>query len=743
MSRPVPLGRRVVASRHGGKAAGLARLARLGHPVPPGWVVPADMPLEVAGRALADHVAEGRWAVRSSASVEDGRHHSYAGQFATVLDVVGPDAVVEAIAHVRASRAEAYGDSAPPTIHTVVQRQVEARVAGVAFSRNPLTGLAETVVEAVEGSAADLVAGRVDPERWTSRWGRLTPGSDGPRIDEAVIAEVVRVTEALGRDEGPVDLEWAWDGTTMWWLQMRPITTVDVPLYSNRISREVLPGLITPLVWSVNIPVVNGAWLDLFTGLIGRNDLTPESLARRFGCRAYFDMRAVGDVFEALGMQRDLLEVLMGLPGGSDRPAFRPGLGVVRHLGRIAAMGVRVARYRRELDRVLPRLRADLSTLDRDEDALVALDDVALAGAIDRLTVLAREAAFTNIVAPLLMNAHGGRYRRMLEAAGIDPLAVDPAAGDPALAPLDPGPALDRLAVSLAALDAHARARLDAGDLTALPGLVELVRYHGHVSESGNDFAVPRWRDDPGIVLEALSHRTDASGARAVAMDHADRALARAARRAARWRIAREQVSDTYTYGYGLFRPHFLEVGRRLAGRGVLGHADDVFLLTRDEAIALLAGDPDAPLARSEVAAVVAERRQELVDAEDLVMPETIFGDTFVPGRADAAGSTLTGLATSRGVHRGPARVKRRLDEGGSVEPGDVLIVPFSDVAWTAVMRGASAVVAEAGGMLSHSSIIARELGIPCVVSVDGATRIASGATVTVDGYRGVVTIDP
>lgn len=744
MSGLVTLGRRVAPARIGGKGAGLTRLIALGQRVPPGVVVPADLALDEARRLLAPLVAEGAWAVRSSAVVEDGAHRSYAGQFLTELDVVGLEDVLAAVERVRASRPAAYDDvpdaAGEPIVHVVVQRQVEAVVAGVAFSRNPLTGLAETIVEAVEGSAAALVSGLVTPERWTSRWGEFSTRPTEARVPETVISDVVATTEAIARREGAVDLEWAWDGTTLWWLQLRPITTIDVPVYSNRISREVLPGLITPLVWSVNIPVVNGAWLDLFTRVIGSNDLTPDRLARRIGCRAYFDMRAVGDVFEALGMPRDLLEVLMGLPGGPDRPSFRPGPGVVRHLPRLLGMALRVARYRRELDRTLPRLRAAFEALAMPPARLAELDDAVLVAGIDRLTVLAREAAFTNILAPLLMNAFGGRYRRALAAAGIDPLTVDPAAGDPTLEALDPGPHLDRLAETYAGLDAATRARVEAGEHDLLPGLDALLERFGHVSESGNDFAVPRWRDRPGSIVASLSERVRAGGAAATRLEHrGDRALARAAARAATWRVARERVSDTYTYGYGLFRPRFLEVGRRLVERGALAAADDVFLLSRDEAIALLVGTDAAP---ADPATLVAVRRQELEDAAGLELPETVFGDDVVAVRRDRPGGTLQGLATSRGVHRGPARVKRRLDDGGTVRPGEVLVIPYSDVAWTAVLRGASAVVAEAGGMLSHSSIIARELGIPCVVSVDGATRIPAGTTITVDGYGGTVTVE-
>lgn len=81
----------------------------------------------------------------------------------------------------------------------------------------------------------------------------------------------------------------------------------------------------------------------------------------------------------------------------------------------------------------------------------------------------------------------------------------------------------------------------------------------------------------------------------------------------------------------------------------------------------------------------------------------------------------------------------RSVGEAGRVEPGDVLVIPYSDVGWTPMLARAGSIVAESGGLLSHSSIVAREFGIPCVVSVAGATRIPDGVVVRVDGFTGEI----
>jgi pyruvate,water dikinase len=76
------------------------------------------------------------------------------------------------------------------------------------------------------------------------------------------------------------------------------------------------------------------------------------------------------------------------------------------------------------------------------------------------------------------------------------------------------------------------------------------------------------------------------------------------------------------------------------------------------------------------------------------------------------------------------------------LESGDVLVIPYSDVSWTPLFSKAGAVVAESGGILSHSSIIAREYGLPAIVSVNNATRqLQDDMIVTVDGYHGTITL--
>jgi pyruvate,water dikinase len=208
----------------GGKAEGLARLQELGLPVPRYVTIPVGGEIDEAAVAeLGEPLA-----VRSSALGEDAPDRSAAGQYETVLDV-SRDGLRDAIARVRSSteRARAYGGSADVAV--IVQRQVQATRAGVAFSRDPVTGADAVVIECALGGGEAVVSGSVTPDRYRVRDGIVHARAAGAvrtlRDDEAEqLAAVVRRAEA-GYGTA-VDVEFCFDERELWLVQCRPITTL-------------------------------------------------------------------------------------------------------------------------------------------------------------------------------------------------------------------------------------------------------------------------------------------------------------------------------------------------------------------------------------------------------------------------------------------------------------------------------------------------------------------------------------
>jgi pyruvate,water dikinase len=110
---------------------------------------------------------------------------------------------------------------------------------------------------------------------------------------------------------------------------------------------------------------------------------------------------------------------------------------------------------------------------------------------------------------------------------------------------------------------------------------------------------------------------------------------------------------------------------------------------------------------------------------------------------ANVVGQVLTGIAGCPGTATGPGPGHPRPVGPRRARAGDILVAPVTDPSWTPLFVPAAAVVVDVGAQITHAVIVSRELGIPCVVSVTGATRsIPDGATITVDGTNGTVTVD-
>jgi len=188
------------------------------------------------------------------------------------------------------------------------------------------------------------------------------------------------------------------------------------------------------------------------------------------------------------------------------------------------------------------------------------------------------------------------------------------------------------------------------------------------------------------------------------------------------------------------------ELGRRLAERAGSDRPDDIWFVYWHE-FDDYRSDPASFADRIEQRRAT---RRALMDLE----PPFLF-DGELPSldswrRRDAAaqtapsatGTVLAGTSGCAGTATGVARVVRDAADDVDLGPGTILVAPLTDPSWTPLFMGVDAVVVNVGGQMSHAVIVARELGIPCVVSVEDATDvIPDGATITVDGAAGTVTI--
>ena len=207
----------------------------------------------------------------------------------------------------------------------------------------------------------------------------------------------------------------------------------------------------------------------------------------------------------------------------------------------------------------------------------------------------------------------------------------------------------------------------------------------------------------------------------------------------------RERAKTNVVIVINEMRVALREYGRRLVERGVIDEVEQVFMVTDRELDQLRfeeASFSETIRDRWARSRVLFERRPGFIVNGRVPSLDEMTLRADEDADQVGSGTVLSGAAGSGGSATGRARVVLDAADPTALEPGDVLVAPQTDPSWVPLFVAASAVVVDVGALGSHAMIVSRELGIPCVASVEDATkRIPDGATVTVDGNTGTVTV--
>ena len=787
----------------GGKGANLGELVRAGLQVPAGFVVTTDayarlvnlldlkitdrvaggegaairasveaaaMPADIQA-AIADAytaLGAGSVAVRSSATAEDLPGAAFAGQQDTYLNIIGEAAVLDAVRRCWGSlwtdRAIAYRDrigieQADVKIAVVIQRMINAEVAGVMFTADPVSGDRKTIlVDASSGLGEAVVSGLVTPDHYVLddagnvrnfQQGRRevvirsaaaggvvreAGGTDDTqRLPDSVLAELAQLGTIGARHFGrPQDIEWAYADGQVWLLQARPMTALPPPPIKLNARQRMLGSVLLEYVPVRPYPIDMSTWVPYGpAGLMAK-------VVGTFGLRDAFegflpeDEYGVVDRFVPVA-PRPTPRVLLAPwriatlahrydpARWTDDPRFAAFLNHVRSL---AAQDPKIMPWpwlktvpRQALDLIKPIGDLRIDYLPGTMLSLLSLFIV--------LRLLGRSALLADLLVTRTRTSDANHALEALAARVRD---------DPDLY--------------------EAVSTLDPRQLAAFPTFE--ADFSAYLAEYGHRETVtpvlvtpPTQRDAPDTVL-ALIKVLAAEPPRPP--EDQDRVLhkllqhpllrgGRQRARVTRWVEAaragmafREDSHFYFLMPLPILRRSLLEMGRRLRDVELLEEPEQVFHLRLEELEAINDPTPlkDAERLRSAVRTRSA-RREELAGVR-LIDPTAVF-----PQR-DAGDALITGTPASSGSATGPVRLIHGPAEFGRLAAGDVLVCPYTNPAWTTLFQRAAAVVVDSGGPGSHAAIVAREYGIPAVMGTGtGTTTLTDGQLVTVDGSTGRV----
>jgi rifampicin phosphotransferase len=735
-------------------------------------------------------------AVRSSATAEDLPEASFAGQQDTYLNVRGLEDLLVAVRDCWASlwtaRAMAYRarqaiDPTTVSLAVVVQQMVDANAAGVMFTANPSNGHRdETVISAAWGLGESVVSGSVNTDNIvvseadgtvlsseTADKAVMTVPTEH-RTQERPVPQEQRRQPVLSESDAaalaaygtriedhygaPQDIEWARADGQFFIVQARPITalpeveaamptdwTVPEPtaMYVRASIVEQLPDPLSPLFADMIDGAVTRSLQSLFNELLGEDLIRDDDVGLpTINGYAYYRYKRSG-MWRLTWKSPKAFRVLPSSQGRW-RSYSHP-------------------KYRRIVRDWTGRDLGEMST----EELLAGVEELVEAAAeyytaVQTIIPIAAtsEVLFTRFYDAVVRGKDDPPAQVFMLGSDSEPIRAEKSLYDLAtwtrshqvlaesLLGMQPQEFLERAAASDDSVwhEWHTRFQHHLGA-------------YGHTVYN-LDFmnAVPA--DDPAPLLETLRFFVSGKGldpyqrqrrlavrrdeATATVLARLDPLRAKAFRRLVHWaqNVApvREDALADVGLGWPQVRRMLAEIGRRLQEAGVINRPDDVYWLHRSEI------DEDLASLADQVEQRKALWRGQRRATPPQLLPKGGWGDmwrNWMPAASeDQTGDVIKGIAGSAGTITAPARVLGGPQDFGQMQPGDVLVASITTPAWTSLFAMASAVVTDIGGPLSHSSIVAREYGIPAVLGTAVATRrIRSGQLIRVDGDAGTVSL--
>lgn len=782
----------------GGKAKGLHLMAKSGLKIAPGIVV-VNINKEEDIDQLANYYIEnqlGKVAVRSSANQEDGVDYSNAGQYRTFLNVDSLEAFRKAIIGCLASldnpdatSYSSYFNQAKSTeMALVIQQMVDADKAGVCFTINPSGSKDELLVESVEGLGEALVAGKSEAVRYEIRHddvknNRLALNGKPEMLSLPQLASICQDSLAAGDYFGmPLDTEWAIDKNgELYWLQARPITTLDEvdpfeldPQWDMAGQttttcniREMMPGAVTPLTISTTVYAIDwGLRKMLKSAGVCKNidEVPPMQSAFSIGNHLFLNLSTIYRLAEyVVGANHASIE--LSICGRILEDSRKPPVSTKKRVSsfRAAINGVKYFNFifsrnraRKKLTTLADTFAIPVKQSAKEQYAAIddSLNDVNNSFLYHYITSAHSGAMSSALTIMLSMDVDDKEMVKSIIAEslehidGIESVDILRSLRKIARELLAENPQIEELT------DDEILQYLQSNQRDSHSSYSSFMQRHGHRAIREVEMSSKGWKDDAAGFMAYLRTVLSSKGVEPESEiggynpykyieEHYTgfkksvlRYLLRQARSGV---VNRESSKSSIVRVCDRLKSAYSQLSDMMVKEQIWQDASLIFFLQHEEIGRLINAGENGLVKKALQRKRVYEEQKELIfDDVYFDRPEPVVIE--INHGADAF--DMQGTPISRGKAQGRARVVKTIEDANQLRKGEIMVASFTDIGWSPYYCKIEALVTEVGSVLSHGAVVAREYALPLVANVRGATlQIQTGDLISVNGTTGMVTV--
>ncbi len=770
----------------GGKADGLQRLHTWGYPIPETFVI--TRPEEKYWKKDIVRLPEKKkFAVRSSATAEDGQEHSFAGQFETILNVQGHDALISAVKRCFSShesqRVSHYHRQLKveedAKMYVLVQEMVDAQYSGVLFTADPVENRYDRCrLTLAEGLGEHLMAGKTSG--YDVVFYKQKPEVSVKDLPDDVLQKLIAEALAIEKKFGkPADLEFAIDNENrLYWLQLRPVTRLsavhlneldDSPLFENPIYTrgnigEMMPGPVTPLTLSTFGRAIDVGLQEFYQkcGAL-KNRSEKNRFVHSFYYHLFFDVNSLYRItrYVLLAKKENIDFSVVGrrVPGvviDKKEVSFFTALLNFLRMYRYTAGATKAAR-------ALQQLYAGFHIQCPDDPLLCwelinkELPVLFRAYGLHYVTSSRSGSYFSALLNLLSGGKPPEREHQQLLASYFTNIADIESA--------QVVNAVDHLSALLAREEDAENRFLNVSVDEAIQYLEKdapekirqswnsFLERHGHRCVREAEMREKEWALHPEPVVESIRMKvqwlrrkqTEPEKKPDGSVRQPGLPLTGFRRRIfyhllpkARKAVAQREQTKAWAVGVQYqFKKAYRALAEWMTRAGLLDDEDLIYFLKHDEIGRFLKGTEAGywhNMAR--------QRRALFPVVQQLSFSDLIFGIPVPdePAEDGPPEGVLSGIPVSQGKVTGKVRIVRTMEDARQLRKGEIMVSQYTDIGWTPFYSIIKGLVTEIGSPLSHGAVVAREYGIPAVVGMKGVLSVLqTGQEITLDAGKGIV----